>query len=70
MLYIGDFKVLISSVDLWNIDDKSEEPASDNIDMNVKKEYKICKMKVLEMIAINLDIINVSYIIAYYKPIE
>lgn len=55
--------LLLTSLDLWNIVDESEELSSDDAHVNMKKKYKICKKKAFDMMALNLDDANFSHVI-------
>ena len=57
-----EIKMLLASMDLWNIMDRFEQPPPSNVDPKVLKEYQRCVKKFMSIIGLNLVENHVAHI--------
>jgi hypothetical protein len=63
-------KELLTSMDIWDIVDGSEEPPPSNVDPKVLKEYQRHVNKVMFIISLNLANKQLAHIKSYKGPVE
>ena len=63
-------EMVLASVDIWGIVDKSEKAPPSNVDPKVLKKYPRCMKKAISIIGLNLADNQVVYIKSCKGPVE